>query len=229
MSSKLVERQADVRFGVYLRPSYAMSRALAEMHDLLRRHFGLVAAGMFMPHTTLKGFFRSDATVSEIVQAVTGALEDRAPFTVFNNGPVPFGRSGVGIDVQHDDTGETNAEMQALHEAVFANLLPLIHQDCNLTQRERANELYYAKLTLAMADIPDFLFDEVLAFISEAEPIGPPRFPAERVHLFAFRSDDWAGEWWHSLRWTLLHSWRLEQPVPTGSTMLNTNDALARH
>ncbi len=229
MTSQFVERQADVRFGVYLRPSYAMSRALAEMHDLLRRHFGLVVAGVFMPHTTIKGFFRSDATVSEIVQAVTGALEDRAPFTVFNNGPVPFGRGGNGIDVQHGSTSEINAEMQALHEAVFASLLPLVHQDCTLTQRERANKQYFAKLTLVMADIPDFLFDEVLAFISEAEPIGPPRFTAERVHLFAFRSDDWTGAWWHSLRWTLLNSWRLEQPVPTESAMLNSEDALARH
>jgi hypothetical protein len=45
-----------------------------------------------------------------------------------------------------------------------------------------------------MADIPEFLFDEVHAFIREAEPISPRRFTAEYLHLFACRSDDWAGE-----------------------------------
>lgn len=204
------EQQANVRFGVYLRPSYAMCRAQAEVHDLLRRQFGLIAGGAFMPHVTVKGFFRTDAAIGDIVRAVGGALAGRPPFTVVNNGPVPFGRGGVSLDVRHGDHGEPNAEMQALHEAVFTALVPLIHPDCDFTPREWALERFFAHLTLAMADIPGFLFNEVHAFIRDAEPIGPRRFTAEYLHLYAFRSDDWAGEWWHSLRWTLLHAWRLD-------------------
>lgn len=55
---------------------------------------------------------------------------------------------------------------------------------------------------------PDFLLDEVLAFIRDAEPIVPGRFTGDYLHLFTFRSDDGAGEWWHGLRWTVMHAWR---------------------
>ncbi len=195
------------------------------MHDLLRRQFGLVAGEAFMPHATIKGFFRSDATIAEIVVAVDVAVRHRPPFTVVNNGPVPFGRGGVSLDVQHGDNGERNEAIQALHEAVFTGLTPLIHEACDFTPRERAMERFFAHLTLAMADIPNFLFDEVHAFIRDAEPIGPRRFTAEYLHLFAFRSDDWSGEWWHSLRWSLLHAWKLVGPDLIPSAILNRGAA----
>lgn len=212
MNAAAFEGRDDVRFGVYLRPSYAMSGAQAAMHDLLRRQFGLVAGGAFMPHATLKGFFRSDAPVAAIVGVVDGVMAGRQPFTVVNNGPVPFGRGGVALDVQHGEHGEPNEAMQALHEAVFDSIVPLVHDACDFTPKEWARERFFAHLTLAMADIPDFLFDEVHAFVRDAEPIGPRRFHAEYLHLFAFTSDDWAGNWWHSLTWTLLHAWRLGYP-----------------
>lgn len=214
MTGETFEQQADVRFGVYLRPSYAMCRAQAEMHDLLRRQFGLAAGAAFMPHATIKGFFRSDATIAEIVRVVDGAVRDRLPFTVVNNGPVPLGRGGIALDVQHGDHGEPNASMQSLHEAIFTALRLMIHEQCDFTDREWALERFFAHLTLAMADIPDLQFDEVHDFIRDAEPIGPRRFTAEYLHLFAFRSDDWVGGWWHSLSWTLLHAWRLGYPEP---------------
>lgn len=62
-----------------------------------------------MPHVTIKGFFRSDAKIAEIVQAVDGALTHRPSFTVVNNGPVPFGRGGVALDVQHGERGDAVA------------------------------------------------------------------------------------------------------------------------
>jgi hypothetical protein len=46
-----------------------MSRAQAEVHDVLERQYGLRAAGNFMPHAE-----------------------------VFNRGIVPFGRDGIAID-----------------------------------------------------------------------------------------------------------------------------------
>lgn len=226
MIGESFERQPSVRFGVYLRPSYAMCRAQAEMHDLLRRQFGLVAGGAFMPHATIKGFFRSDATINSIVGAVDVVVRHRPRFTVVNNGPVPFGRGGVSLDVQHGEHGERNEAMQALHEAIFTGLAPVVHETCDFTPREWALERFFAHLTLAMADIPDFLFDEVHAFIRDAEPIGPRRFTAEYLHLFAFRSDDWSGEWWHSLRWRLLQAWKLSGPDPTPSAILNRGEAV---
>ena len=38
----------DLRYAVYLRPSYKMSRAQAEVHDVLERQYGLRAAGNFI-------------------------------------------------------------------------------------------------------------------------------------------------------------------------------------
>ncbi len=227
MTGEAFVRQPDVRFGVYLRPSYAMCRAQADMHDLLRRQFGLVAGGACTPHATIKGFFRSDATIDAIVQALDRALGGRPPLTVVNNGPVPLGCGGVALDVQHGDHGEPNESMQSLHEAVFTSLVPLIHEQCDFTPREWALERFFARLTLAMADIPDFLFDEVHDFIRDAEPIGPRRFTAEYLHLFAFRSDDWSGEWWHRLHWTLLHAWRPDGPGVAVSAILNPANATA--
>ncbi|MGI8976821.1 MAG: hypothetical protein ACR2GS_08885 [Thermomicrobiales bacterium] len=49
-----VERQTDVRFGFYLRPSLAMSRAQVEIHNLVARQYGSMTAGKFMPHATIK-------------------------------------------------------------------------------------------------------------------------------------------------------------------------------
>ena len=42
----------------------------AEVHDLLARQYNLRVAGRFMPHATIKGFFRSDAPVAEMVAAL---------------------------------------------------------------------------------------------------------------------------------------------------------------
>jgi hypothetical protein len=60
-----------------------------------------------------------------------------------------------------------------------------------------------------MRDIPVDRAGEILEFCQELEPIGPSSFLAEWLHLYAFRSDDWLGNWWESLSWSLLDSWRL--------------------
>ena len=70
-------------------------------------------------------------------------------------------------------------------------------------------ERFRAHLTLAMANVPERFFEEVLAFVREADPIGPSSFLAETVQLLAFHSEDWEGRWWETLRWRLLRSWPL--------------------
>lgn len=215
MNDAAIEGDPSIRFGLYLRPSYAMCRAQAEIHDLLKRQFRFVTAGVFMPHATVKGFFRSDATIVELAGAVVRALAGRRPFFVVSNGPVPLGRGGVSLDVHHDERGRLNREFQATHEAVFNGLAPLVHPACDFTPREEALDRFFAHLTLAMSDVPEVMFDELFAFLQEAQPIGPRRFMAEYFHLFALRSDDWSGEWWSTLEWSLLHAWKLGDPATT--------------
>ncbi len=55
--------------------------------------------------------------------------------------------------------------------------------------------------------MPAWAFHEIFASIQVAEPNGPRRFPAEVVHLFTFRSADWAGRLWETLTGELLHAW----------------------
>jgi hypothetical protein len=202
-----LEASPRVRYGFYLRPSPAMSRAQAAMHDVLRRQFGLRVGGQFMPHATVMSFFRSDASVADIVAAIDPAMAERQVFPVWNNGPMALGR-GIVLDVHHDDRGNPNAALQAVHQAAFAAITPLVRPDCEFAWGGWSGEKFHAHLTLAMADVPSWARDEVVEF-ARAESIGPRTFVAEYFHLYAFQSDDWAGEWWHTMSWEWLHSWRL--------------------
>lgn len=205
-----IEQQADIRFGLYLRPSLEMSRAQIGMHELVARQYGSMCAGRFMPHATIKGFFRSDATVDALATALEPVMFRYEPFEVFNGGVIPFGAGGsIVIDIQHDADGQPNDSLNRFHRDVFAALTPHIRDDCDFTPREGRLDRFHAHLTLMMGDIPRGLGPEICEFLKGAEPIGPPSFVADRYHLVAVRSQQWDGPWWETMQWTLLHSWRL--------------------
>ena len=205
-----LEANPRIRYGFYLRPSYGMCRAQAEMHDLLRRVFGLQVGGAFMPHATIMSFFRSDASLATIKSAIDPVMAGRAPFTVTNRGPLPHGRTSVTLDVHHNADGTPNQALKDVHLAAFEALIPLVHPDCEFAFGRWSCNNFRAHLTPAMADIPEFLFDEVQAFVNDALPIGPASFTAEWFHLYAFDSDDWGGRWWETMTWKDLASWRLD-------------------
>jgi 2'-5' RNA ligase len=206
----VVEGQPDVRFGLYLRPPFEMSRAQAEIHDIVARQYGSMCAGRFMPHATIKGFFRSDASVDELVAALDPVMARHEPIDVFNRGVIPFGTGGGPVlDIQHLEDGRPNVAIQRFHEDVFTALSSLIRDDCDFTPVEGAMDRFHAHLTLAMGDIPRGLTGELLEFLGDAGPIGPAAFIADRFHLVACRSRQWSGPWWETMQWTLLHTWRL--------------------
>jgi hypothetical protein len=196
-----------IRFGLYLRPSPRMAQAVAAMHEVMRRQFGQTRAGMYMPHATI-GFFRSAVPWEEIAAAVTPILNGRSAFMVQNHGPMHHGNSVV-LDIHHGDDGAPNADLVALHDDAYAALSPLLSNDPGDSHRWAAQ--FHAHITLAQAVRPDWLLDEVLAFVRDAEPIGTRRFLAEYVHLYVVRSEDWdSTDWSDSLTWDLLTSWRLK-------------------
>jgi hypothetical protein len=209
-----LEKNPDIRFGFYLRPSLEISQAQAMIHDLLKRQFGLVCGGVFMPHATIKGFFRSDASLAEINAACDRATDGVAAIPVVNNGVIAFGRGGLALNVHQDEYGERNEALFRFHCGVMDQIEPLIHPECDFSPKEWAREKFFAHLTLAMADMPDFAFDEIHEFVRQAEPLGKPRFMAEYFHLYAFHSENWGSEWWHTLEWTLLDSWKLPNVLP---------------
>src|SRR5688572_23381023 len=174
----------DTPYGFYLRPPHAPTPAQSAIHDLLDRQYGLKVAGKFMPHATVKGFFQSQASVDEMVRRLEEALAGSEPFEVFNGGAIAYGRSAIVLDVSRAPGHERNPQFQALHEVALEALMPLVTPGCAFTAGEWKGPLFHAHLTLAMADVPEAFFDEILAFVREAEPIGPPTFTAEVVQLF---------------------------------------------
>lgn len=208
-----LEQNPEIKFGFYLRPSVEICLAQAMVHDLLKRQYGLVAGGTFMPHATIKGFFRSEASLVEINEAFDRAVVGHSAIPIVNRGVMASGRRGLALNVHQNESGETNPKLQALHVSVMDQIEPLIHPDCRFSAGEGVRDQFFAHLTLAMADIPDFAFEEIHEFVRALEPLGVPRFHAEYFHLFAFHSHAWDGEWWHTLGWTLINSWRLPLPV----------------
>lgn len=204
-----LEANPRIRYGFYLRPSPAMSIDQAQMHDVLRRQFGLQVGGKFMPHATIMSFFRSDASLETIVATIDPVMSGRPVFPVWNNGPIKMGQGGIVLDIHRNGVGEPNAEIKSVHDAAFAAILPIVHPDCEFAFGGWSGDNFHAHLTLAMADIPKFAYDEILAF-TRAEHIGPRTFVAEYFHLYAFQSDDWGGRWWETLNWEFIHSWKLE-------------------
>lgn len=209
MPFEVVEGDPDIRYGWYLRPSYEMSRAQAEMHDLLRRQFGLLGGGVFMPHATIKGFYRSDAPVSDMVAAYDRAVAGHAPFPIYNAGPVKYSPRSIVLNVNDMPDGSPNGPLHALHRDAWEAISPLVHRECDFTWTDSVLDRFHAHLTLAMADLEPRFHDEVFEFVKAACPIGPDSFLAEYVHLFAFHSENWGGDWWTTLRWRWLHSWKL--------------------
>ncbi len=87
---------------------------------------------------------------------------------------------------------------------------PMISPDCERSRNEWVRERFVAHLTLAMADIPEWGFDDALAFTAQAQPIGPASFMADAFDFFAFESRDWDGNWWTDFSWTWLRGWTLK-------------------
>lgn len=202
----------NVRYGYYLRPSPEMCAAQVRMHQLLERQYGLRVAGKFMPHATIKGFFKSSAQVDEICAAAATISEGMTSFPVWNNGVIGFGNLGIVNWIMRDAAGERNLALAALHERALEALLPLVDSDCNFSPYEWRLDKFEAHLTLAMTDIQPQFFAEILHFCQALAPVGPEMFLAERLHLYCFESDAWHGQWSKTLTWRLLDSWELSSP-----------------
>jgi 2'-5' RNA ligase len=203
----------NVRYAVYLRPSSALADAVADVHDTLKRGWGLTAAGRFTPHVTLKGFFLTDATTTELRLRLVEALSACRRVVLHNAGVKTFATDAIVLDVDKDDTGQRNRSLHVLHEAAFDAVAPIVSPHCEFTPREHALDAFSAHVTLAMADIPARQFADVLAFVRATQPIGARMSEASEVRLMAFRSADWTAAWWRTLIWRPVASCRLGDPT----------------
>lgn len=201
----------EFRYGFYLRPDLKTSIAISQMHRVLRAQYGLIAGGLFMPHATIKGFYKSEATPQEMIARLDKTLVGFKPFLVYNGGPILMGPRGVVTSWRDLPNGERNPGLDDIQDRAFEALLPLIPADCKFTavdpRGKDGPKPFHAHITLAMADIEPHMREEVLGFVKEGGMIGSGQFLANTYHLFRFKAD-WQGAWWHTLTWELLHSWQ---------------------
>lgn len=180
-------------YGFYLRPDGATSLAQRAIHALLRAQYGLITAGFFMPHATLNGFFRSDAPVEQMRERLDRAMAGWRPFTAHNNGVGTFGPRSIVIGLKQLPDSSPNQSFYDLQERTWSALEPLIHPNCAFSPHDPrgldAPNPFHPHLTSAMSDLEPELQEEVLAFIEQTGPVGPPQFRADTCHLFRFEAD----------------------------------------
>lgn len=205
----------DSRFGVYLIPPPEVVEQAVRIRDLLRSQFGFKAASKFPVHITLKGFFKPNASLDALRESLNSILLTQQAFDIFISDINSFDKSVIKFDVMWSsaaraDTQTKNVKLVALHTVVCDAVLPFVASDCDFTPHEGLREAYSAHITLAFKDIPPHLFDEAIQFCRYFLPFVPSHFRANKIQLFQFYSNNWAGFWWETLTWQILQTWTLQ-------------------
>jgi len=126
----VVERQPDIASGLP-GPPLAMSRAQAEIHDLVARPVRQHVRRPFMPMRRSR-ILPLRRSVDEMVAALDQSWRATDPFEDVNRGMIRFGKSGGPVlDIQHLADRTTNPAMQALHEGIFTAVRPADPPDAN--------------------------------------------------------------------------------------------------
>jgi 2'-5' RNA ligase len=192
------------RYAVYLVPPYQVAQPIAEIHQMLRKQFGFVAADRFQIHTTLKGFFKKvEGAMEPMTERLGAVFSDVEPFPVHFSG---FRITDIGMGFDVSRIGEQpNPALMALRTQIVDAVRPFIAPDCDFIEVELGTP-FAAHITLAFRDIPLTIYDDVLAYLEKA-PLPTKPFTAQTFHLLQFFSADWTGAWWETITWKLLKSW----------------------
>ncbi len=183
-----------------------MARVVAEVHTVLRKQFGFIAADQFQVHATLKGFFkRIDGPLTPMVEHLDNVFATTQPFTVHFCG-YHSDEGGIGLDVSRRH-GQKNADLFDIRERIVQAVLPNIASDCDFVEKDLAPP-FKAHITLAFRDISAAMHADVLDYLAEvALPTQP--FLATRFHLVEFFSREWSADWEQTLTWRIHKTWRL--------------------
>lgn len=195
------------RFALYLIPPYAIARDVDEIHRVLRKQFGFVAADQFQVHATVKGFFKKiPGPLAPLIAGLDEVFAAQPAFPVEIHG---LHRDAVGLGLNLSLLGDArNAEFAAFRERVVDVLRPYIAPDCDFAESDLV-PVFKAHITLAFRDIDPAMQDEVLAYLDSAPLPLEAVFQARNFHFLEFFSDDWPGAWEQTLRWRLHKTWQL--------------------
>ena len=194
------------RFAVYLIPPYHIARDVTEIHKLLRKQFGFIAADQFQVHATIKGFFKMiPGPLEPWIERLDKVFATQNPFSIQFNGT---GGDDIGywLDISHRGQ-EPNPDLLALRERVVDAVRPFIAPDCDFVEEDLGRP-FIGHITLAFRDIPMDLREQVSTYLHNA-PLPNKPFIAKTFHFLEFFSQDWNGNWEQTLTWRLHKSWHL--------------------
>jgi 2'-5' RNA ligase len=196
----------ESRFAFYLIPPYQVARDVAEIHTILRKQFGLVAADNFQVHCTIKGFFKKiDGPLEPLIANLESILIDQEPIKI-EISAVKIGAKSIVMDISN--TGDMlNTKLLDFRDQVVDVIRPYIAPDCDFVTADLGFP-FQGHITLAFNDIPVGLREQILRFLDKA-PIPKGTFDARTFHFLEFFSDNWDGPWWETLTWKLHKSWML--------------------
>jgi len=197
---------SDSRFALYLIPPYQLSKQVAEIHTMLRKQFGFAAADRFPVHCTIKGFFKKNSKSTEDLQAEFDIFfQTQKPLPVsieeYRVDPIGFGLNLMTLN------GSKNTPFLELREKIVDITRPYIADDCDFKDHDIGRE-YHPHITFSFRDIPNEYYDDVFAWMEDG-PDFKGQFQATTYHFLEFFSEDWEGDWWDSISWKLIKSWRL--------------------
>jgi len=197
---------AQYRYAVYLIPPYDVARRVSEVHELLKKQFGFTAASKFQVHATLKGFFKcSKCSVESLIACLDPVFEGQEAVPIHFEG-FHIDNVGFGLDVSRIGD-KPNQLLADFRTRIVDAVIPYISDDCDFVKSDLGSP-FKAHITLAFRDIKPEIRENVLAYLQPA-PLPKESFIADTFHLLEFHSQDWDGDWYESLSWRLLHSWRL--------------------
>jgi len=199
----------ETRYGIYLRPDPATCWAVTQITQALRAQFGIVSASAFPPHATLIGNLATDATVSEIIDALTPVFAATRTFTVYNKGVVVHG-DGFEYDINLSaDLDSVNTQLSGLAQEVKRAILSLSRPVDDFLVTPVVDYEFAGHLGLASHDlmVDNHLTEEVGDFIADLPIAVPSSFEARWFSLFEFRAD-WNSHWWKDMSWRHMMSWQ---------------------
>ena len=203
-----------LRYGLFLRPPAVLARLQAELHTLLERQFGLIAAGAFPPHMTILGHVPTRDDDDDVIQAAEKALSGVGPVRFFNRGLVEY-HGGIIHDIESLEDGTPNPALLELFRRARQHLDPLRvppRQEFKGGVTEEAG--FHGHISIAAHDLalrPE-LWDEVYEFLAQLDVDMRGEYISTTASLYAFETQSgWDGRWWETMSWRLLSSMRLSE------------------
>ncbi len=200
------------QYGVYLIPPPQLIQSIGSAQQLLKANFNARTAAAFMVHCTLKGFFKlaDGQTPADFIPALDALFAKTPAFETaltglwnLNQGP---GKSSILIGM------ERTPPFLDLHNAIWEIVGSYIAPDCLFSPVEPAGPDFPPHITLIQGDAPaePGLFAQAAGLcqhIFDTALKGP--FQAYDLQFIEFYAEDWAGNWWETLRFRQLKGWRL--------------------